>query len=489
MFFRTGKSEIPQARSNARGAAYVAILAACVFGTAGIGILDYLSGSEIGMSPLYLLSIGVAAWRGGRKTGLLIALLSAAVWLAAELPFAQYSHPGVAYWNGLARFSIFSVVSLLLSHVRVLTDSLQEQVTEKSAALASELDRHQATRHTLRTTEEQFRTLVEGVRDCAIFLLDPAGNIASWNRGAEMLTGYPASSIMGRHFSCLWIKKDQSDGGEAAAEAIERACREGALVTEGWRQRSDGSRFWASTILSVLRGPDGAVQGFSKVLHDVTPRKRLEDALLTKEESELVRLGHELHDVLGQNLTGLALWSKELEDRLAADDRPQAPLAGKISQAACQTVDLARRMARSLCGLDLELSGLAAALEGLAADAADVFGVQCRFECLGSLPADDHIVDLHVYRIAQEAITNAVKHGHSAMIRLSLAAEAGLWVLRIEDDGVGPPEEPTGGGSGLAIMEYRARAVSGHLTFQRRSPRGAVVTCTFPASCHQEPGP
>lgn len=125
--------------------------------------------------------------------------------------------------------------------------------------------------------EERFRLLVEGVHDYAIFMLDPNGIILSWNEGARRLKGYEASEIIGRHFSCLFPKEDIERGKPGIS--LTTAVREGRFEDEGWRVRKDGSRFWASVIITTLRDETGQLRGFARVTRDMTERRRVEEAL------------------------------------------------------------------------------------------------------------------------------------------------------------------------------------------------------------------
>src|SRR5437764_4317538 len=131
-------------------------------------------------------------------------------------------------------------------------------------------------------TTDNFRLLVEGVRDYAIFMLDGAGRVLTWNAGAQRLKGYRAEEIIGKHFSCFY----PSDAVEAGkpARLLALAAREGRVEDEGWRVRQDGSRFWADVIITALRDPDGSVIGFAKVTRDITERRRAELALPESDE-------------------------------------------------------------------------------------------------------------------------------------------------------------------------------------------------------------
>lgn len=153
---------------------------------------------------------------------------------------------------------------------------------------ATLLAQREAAATELRTSEERFRLLVEGVRDYAIFLLDPAGHVTSWNQGAERIKGYQAEEIMGRHFSTFYQAVDVTAG--EPARGLRVAEEEGRFEAEGWRVRKDGSRFWASVVITALRDEAGRLRGFAKVTRDITERKRMQDQLLEAEHREVVKL-------------------------------------------------------------------------------------------------------------------------------------------------------------------------------------------------------
>src|SRR5262249_24649088 len=129
----------------------------------------------------------------------------------------------------------------------------------------------------LRDSEERFRLLVNSVADYAIFLLDNDGLISSWNLGAERLKGYRADEVIGRNFSLFYPSDDVRAG--LPQQLLRTALDAGRVETEGWRLRKDGTRFWASVVITALHGPDGTHRGFAKVTRDLTGRKRNEDAL------------------------------------------------------------------------------------------------------------------------------------------------------------------------------------------------------------------
>src|SRR4051794_38796794 len=126
----------------------------------------------------------------------------------------------------------------------------------------------------LADSEEQFRMLVSGVRDYAIYLLAPAGHVVSWNAGAERIKGYRAEEVVGRHFSLFYTPEDLANG--KTKRELEVAAREGKYEEEGWRLRKDGSRFWASVVITALFDEERRLRGFAKVTRDITERRESE---------------------------------------------------------------------------------------------------------------------------------------------------------------------------------------------------------------------
>ena len=134
---------------------------------------------------------------------------------------------------------------------------------------------HKTKQEQLRQTEEQFRLLVNGVKDYAIFMLDPSGHVVSWNSGAERIKGYHADEVLGRHFSVFYLREDVESG--KPARELEIAAANGRLEDEGWRVRKDGSKFWANVVISALHDDSGKLRGFAKVSRDDTHRRQADE--------------------------------------------------------------------------------------------------------------------------------------------------------------------------------------------------------------------
>jgi PAS domain S-box-containing protein len=211
-------------------------------------------------------------------------------------------------------------------------------------------------------------------------------------------------------------------------------------------------------------------------------RHRLETELLEITEKERRRIGLDLHDDLGQRLSGIALMSKGLELKLArkkAEEEAQdaARIHGLVQEAMSHTSDLAHELAT----LDVAKKDLPTALHELAAHASDLFHITCRFTPEGRLPTLDASMVSQLYKIAQEAVTNAIKHGKAKRVGITLANGAGNLVLTVQNGGLPFPDlRSHSGGMGLRIMKYRANLIGGSLDIKALGNHGTVVTCSVP---------
>ncbi|MGB2821732.1 MAG: MASE3 domain-containing protein [Phycisphaerae bacterium] len=226
-----------------------------------------------------------------------------------------------------------------------------------------------------------------------------------------------------------------------------------------------------------LTGHDGE-KLVMKLGIDVTEQKRLETAVLRAGELEKERIGQDLHDSLGQTLSGAACLSQVLHQKLAGKSLPEAEDAARIESILSDSVSLTRSLARGLIPVGLEPDSLMTAMRELASNLEEMFQVRCVFRCDRPVLVEDGAVAGHLYRIAQEAANNALRHGKAKEIVLELAEAPDGIVLRVRDDGVGLPDSAgEGGGMGLRIMKYRAEMIGGHLTVARGPEGGTLVAC------------
>jgi PAS domain S-box-containing protein len=218
----------------------------------------------------FLLVFGaiiVSAWYGGLGPGLMATGLSAVatdyLFLYPVGSFSGFSIEEV----DVAAFLLEGVlVSILTSSLR----SARDRAERSGLKARSHLER-------LRESEERFRLMVEGVKDYAIFMLDPGGRVTTWNDGAERIEGYGEEEILGRHFSCFYPEEDVAR--DHPEEVLRAALAEGRYIEEGLRVREDGSRFWASAVVTALRDRKGNLKGFSMVVHDMTERRHTDEVL------------------------------------------------------------------------------------------------------------------------------------------------------------------------------------------------------------------
>jgi len=203
--------------------------------------------------------------------------------------------------------------------------------------------------------------------------------------------------------------------------------------------------------------------------------------LLTVTDAEQQRIGADLHDGLGQQLTGLSCLAAALSDRLKAGDSEAAAQAATIAQLASDAIAQSRALARGLCPVQLENTGLVVALEEMAANARTLHGIEARFVVRGEPPACDHLAAMHLYRIAQEAVHNAVRHGKARQVRIALTSRKREHRLLITDDGCGfdPSAHGQAPGGGLRLMGYRAAMIGGVLSTDSRPGLGTRITCHF----------
>jgi PAS domain S-box-containing protein len=262
----------------------IVLASACAAGLFGILIFDLMAqpGATLGGLTFIFLVIG-AFWLSARLT-LLLTTAAVLARLTALLAGAVAVRTGAGQILGSL---LVGGTVYLAAAVRGVPRTDTATVPSQRSTLANELP----------TSEERFTALVKGVQDYAIFWLDPAGLVTSWNQGAERIKGYRAEEIIGRHFSIFYPPEDLVAGKPDRELRVAR--REGRYEEEGWRLRKDGSRFWASVLITALYDDAGRLRGFAKVTRDMTERKRMQDLLIESERREVAKF-------------------RELADRMAA---------------------------------------------------------------------------------------------------------------------------------------------------------------------------
>ena len=221
-------------------------------------------------------------------------------------------------------------------------------------------------------------------------------------------------------------------------------------------------------------------QGTEKLRAEIRERSRLEKELLEIAESEQRRIGHDLHDSLGQHLTATALAGKILAKKLASKSAVEPATADRVVAMVEEAIDLTRNLARTLHPMELGVDGLGDALHNLAGNMSKAFGVSCRFHQSGTVVLKDPKAGIHFYRIAQEAVTNAIRHGRARNIVVSLDAAGENIMLSVADDGSGlKADARIKKGMGLRIMDYRAGMIGATFDIQNLPSGGVRAVCVL----------
>ena len=243
-----------------------------------------------------------------------------------------------------------------------------------------------------------------------------------------------------------------------------------------------------SALMIVIRRAARAVESGTEdlkatnilLLQEIEERKRLEEELLSIIEKERQRIGQELHDTIGQQLTGISMMTGVLNQKLSAKSIAEASYAREIAGLIDQAHEQAHDLAKGLNPINLAESSLISALTELAETTEHLFGIACRLKHDGSINTNDELLVTHLYRISQEAITNAIKHGKAKTVNIELSSNTDNSTLIIRNDGLDFPEaEQRGKSMGLKIMKYRAEMIGGSLVISKAAGGGTIVTCEF----------
>ena len=349
-------------------------------------------------------------------------------------------------------------------------DALEQRVRERTAELTQAND-------ALRESEARLQGILEHSPEM-IFLKDTEGRYLVYNRRFAEAFHLSAAQAIG--------KTDYEIFPHVQAEAF-RANDLKVLETGKPFQflevaTHDDGRHSSLVSKYPIRDAQGKIYAVGGIVTDITERKRLEKEVLRISEREQERIAQDLHDGLGQQLAGTWFLSDTLRKNLEAQASPQLPTASKLVQLLETALNQTRTLARGLSPVSPQPNGLMAALEELARQTADLFGVKCCLVCPDAVLLNDNNTATHLYRITQEAINNSLKHGRARRIEIGLFARKGGVRLSVLDDGVGFKKAPNEyRGMGLRTMKYRADLIGADFAIRSRGIRGTKVMCDVQA--------
>ncbi len=420
-----------------------------------VGVIDYLTSYDLTVFVLYSLPILFLSWFAGQKAGIAAGVTSAIVWAVADRLSGHHPHlTSVALGNAFLQVGFFIFVVLC------------------SAALKAQLDRTQAQV----TALQRFHLLAE-IAPVGIFRAGPDGECLYVNQRWRNIMGLKDNDpLPGRWTEAL--HPDDRERVEAQWSAALKGHR--PLQYQARFCHPDGKPVWVLGHLAAEYSPQGAVTGYVGTVADTTHLRELEAQVLQISEREQQRIGQDLHDDLCQFLAAIQYAASSLRSDLRRRSLPEAEEASEIADLLKDAVMRTRGMARRIFPVQLERIGLTSALHELASSMSRLAGVHCTFEYEPPLYINNNEVATHLYRIAQEALANAIKHGQAKEVVIRLESRNPWLTLSVIDNGKGiPPNAPQTTGMGLRIMEYRSNMIGGTLQVVPNPEGGTIVRCTL----------
>ncbi len=321
---------------------------------------------------------------------------------------------------------------------------------------------------------ETFRILAETAHE-GIFLVDEDGKIDYVNPAGEALFGYEPDELLGQSVECLMPEQYSVPHSGYMKRYLEtgekRFIGSGRQLTA---KRKNGTRFPVYLSLGDINVDGDHL--FTGVFMDLSEAQTLQNEILEISSSEQRRIGYELHDSLGQQLTGLGLLATSLVNKASKPDFQLASqLAGGIQEAIAQV----RSISRGLAPASLETNGLKLSLQSLANELKQQAGVRIKLETSGESGITNKTTMTHLYRITQEALNNAIKHANADEIIIRLTVDDQVGMLSVEDDGQGMLDHNPGDGMGLRILKHRSNLINAELHIDSDA-EGTAVRCVFP---------
>lgn len=367
----------------------------------------------------------------------------------------------------------------IIGAAKVLRD-----VTEERAAQAA-----------LRKNEQRIQSIVTAAVD-AIITIDERGIIESANPAAEKIFGYKLAEMIGCNVNMLMPEPYRGEHDDYLRDYLRTGTAKiigiGREVTA---MRHDGTTFPISLSVSVVES--GGKRMFAGIIHDLNARRQLERQIVEASANEQRRIGQDLHDGLCQDLIGIAFGADHIARMLTSKGvSGEAKLANQLAADVRAAAGQARRLSHGLNPVDIKSGGLAGALQALTEKISDSFRVVCELECPQAPRIIDDTTATHLYRIAQEAVSNSIRHGRADHIWIRLHTTSDTLSLSVRDNGIGlsgratastAPHTDAHAGIGLQTMRYRAHIINGVFDLRPHPDGGTVVSCTIRGSFLTDP--
>ena len=347
-----------------------------------------------------------------------------------------------------------------------------------SESLRAEIAERKQAEEALKVSEERYRSVMEASPDPMV-VYDMQGRVMYLNPAFTDVFGWTLEECRGRKMDHFVPPENREETNRGLARI---AAGKMFPSIETRRLTKSGGMIDVSVRGAVYRDRQGRLMGSVITHRDVTEIRRLEKEIMDIGDRERQLIGQDLHDDLGPHLIGIEGLAKVLHRKISETNPDACGLVEKITDLLRDATAKTRQLARGLCPVYLVDHGLESSLRELALNAESMHGISCRFHCEAPVPIRDHIMATHVFRIAQEALNNAIRHGKAKSIGIHLTGREGRIVLQVVDDGCGLPEEPETTGMGLRIMGFRAKILHGALEIHNRRQGGAEVALTLNAA-------
>lgn len=346
--------------------------------------------------------------------------------------------------------------------------------------ILSDITKRKETEAALRRESDLNRILIDNA-PIATGLLSPDGKILHMNATTEKLFGFKLRDVKGRELWSLPIMSEaESQASRLRLQMLAEGGASSVSATIAMHTRTGETRHM-ETSTTVVKKPDGSVDFFVTTGRDVTEKRMLETEVIRVAEQEHIRIGHDLHDGVGQTLTGIAAMVEALEERLEGTSRKEAHRIYELVQAA---IIETRRLSHGLSPAAVKNRGVSGGLMLIAETVRENFRRACECHIEEPALAVNQEAEIHLFRIAQEAVNNAIRHGAATKIRISLRRRSATQgMLEIRDNGCGFPTkqaEKASDGIGMRVMEHRASLIGGELAVKSQKNRGVSVVCLFP---------